>query len=255
VTNELIVAGFHRSGTSFTAQNLHHHGLFLGDDLLGAAPSNPYGHFEDRQVVVIHETLLRDNGVTWQVDRPLLPSVRATTWEHIERFVATRRSEHSFWGFKDPRVCLFLGLWRHVMPEARLLAVYRPYWSSVRSLHRRHASQHAEGLPPAESHLRFFQEPDLALRMWINHNLALIRECRAFPETSMLIRFDRLAEGYPLLQRLRQQWNLPLRQSASERQLFDPAATESGRHIEILDPELKRQAEHVMDELEKLHAD
>ena len=255
MTSELIIAGFHRSGTSFTAQNLAHHGFFLGHDLLGAAPSNPYGHFEDREVVTIHERLLRDNGVTWQVDRPLLPAVRASAWDQIERFVATRRSEHLFWGFKDPRVCLFLGLWRHVMPEAKLLAVYRPYWSSVRSLHRRHASQHAQGLPPAESHLRFFREPDLALRMWINHNRALIRECRSFPETSMMVRFDRLADGYPLLERLRRQWNLPLRETGQAPRLFDPAATESGSRIEVLDPELLSQADLVMDELEKLHAD
>lgn len=255
MTDELIIAGFHRSGTSFTAQNLRHHGLFLGDDLLGAAPSNPYGHFEDREVVTIHEILLRDNGVTWQVDRPLLPAVRGATWNRIERFVATRRSEHVFWGFKDPRVCLFLGLWRHVMPEANVLAVYRPYWSSVRSLHRRHGIQHTQGLPPADSHLRFFREPDLALRMWVHHNRALIRECRAFPESTMLIRFDRLAGGYPLLHRLRQRWNLPLAGSGPERQLFDPAVTESGRTIEVLDPELESQAKHVMDELETLHAD
>lgn len=255
MTSELIVAGFHRSGTSFTAQTLHHHGLFLGDDLLGAAPSNPYGHFEDRQVVTIHENLLRDNGHSWQIDRPLLPVVRAATWDRIEQFVSMRRSESTFWGFKDPRVCLFVGLWRHVMPEAKMLAIYRPYWSSVRSLHRRHGRQYAEGLPPAERHLQFFQVPDLALRMWINHNRALIRECRAFPETSMLVGFDRLADGYPLLDRLRRRWKLPFEQTASQRRIYDAGATSSGRPIEVFDPELRVEAERVMSDLEELHAD
>lgn len=255
MTSELLVAGFHRSGTSFTAQTLHHHGLFLGDDLLGAAPSNPYGHFEDRQVVTIHDTLLRENGHNWQVDRPLLPAVRTATWDLIERFVSMRRSEHTFWGFKDPRACLFLGLWRHVMPEAKVVAVYRPYWSSVRSLHRRHGSQHAQGLPPAEVHMRFFQEPDLALRMWINHNRALVRECRTFPETSMVVGFDRLAEGYPLVERVRQAWDLPFRRPASQRDLYDAKATASGRPIDVFDTNLIAQAEQVMSDLEELHAD
>ncbi len=255
LTDELIVAGFHRSGTSFTAQTLHHHGLFLGDELLGAAPSNPYGHFEDRQVVTIHENLLRENSTTWQVDRPLLPAVRRATWNEIERLVATRRSKHAFWGFKDPRVCLFLGLWRHVMPEARVLAVYRPFWASIRSLHRRHGRQHAEGLPPTDVHMRFFEEPDLALRMWINHNQAIVRECRAFPATSMVVGFSQLADGFPLLDRLRRHWGLPFVPTNSQRRLYDPTATAADRRVEVFDPELLVQAEQVMNDLEELHAD
>ena len=53
--NPLIVAGFHQSGTSAIARSLHLGGLFLGDDLLGSEPSNPYGHFEDNEVITIHQ--------------------------------------------------------------------------------------------------------------------------------------------------------------------------------------------------------
>ena len=254
MTPELIIAGFHRSGTSFTAQTLHQHGLFLGDDLLGAAPSNPYGHFEDRTVVTLHDDLLRDNGETWQVDRPLLPVVQPAIWDRIESFVSYRRGRHTFWGFKDPRACLFLGLWRHIMPDARLVAVYRPYWSSVSSLHRRHGYQLAVDQPPADVHLRFFEEPDLALRMWINHNLALIRECRAFAARSLVVSFDALAKGFPLVQRLRDRWSLPLDRPQLTSS-FDPGATDSGRHVRIFDPALRERADDIMKQLEELHVD
>jgi len=42
LSDQLIVAGFHRSGTSLVCQVLHRAGLFLGYDLLGAVFSNPY---------------------------------------------------------------------------------------------------------------------------------------------------------------------------------------------------------------------
>ena len=51
MSDQLIVAGFHRSGTSLVCQLLHRAGLFLGYDLLGPAFSNPHGHFEDTEVL------------------------------------------------------------------------------------------------------------------------------------------------------------------------------------------------------------
>ena len=67
MSEQLIIAGFHRSGTSLVCQLLHRAGLFLGDELLGATFSNPNGHFEDAEVVELHERILADNGRTWRV--------------------------------------------------------------------------------------------------------------------------------------------------------------------------------------------
>ena len=87
MADQLIVAGFHRSGTSATAQLLHRAGLFLGDELLEATASNRYGHFEDREVVNIHHDLLADNDLTWLVDRPFVPVVGAQRWEAMRDLV------------------------------------------------------------------------------------------------------------------------------------------------------------------------
>jgi hypothetical protein len=75
LSEQLIVAGFHRSGTSLVCQLLHRAGLFLGYDLMGAAFSNPYGHFEDTEVHHLHEQILADNGHTWMVSEPFLPVI------------------------------------------------------------------------------------------------------------------------------------------------------------------------------------
>lgn len=249
---ELIIAGFHRSGTSFTTQALHAAGLFIGDDLLGAVPSNPYGHFEDRAVISFHENLLESNGVTWQLDRPLIPAVSRAQWDHLEDFVARRSRDHAVWGFKDPRVCHFLGLWRHVLPGAKILVVYRHYDGCVRSLHRRHATQLAKSEGPPAIHRRFFEEPDFGLKMWIHHNKALVRQASSAPENTMVVSFENLTQGFPLIERLAKVWDLPLTQS-SMTSLFDPSVTTAPEPIDICSPQLEKQANELLARLDYLH--
>ncbi len=249
---ELIIAGFHRSGTSFTTQKLHRAGLFVGSDLLGVDPSNPYGHFEDREILRLHDDIFRTNNLNWQVDRPVIPAISERQWGRMQRLVAIRRNSHRFWGFKDPRVCYFLGPWKHVMPEAKVLVVYRHYAGCVRSLHRRHGEQMSQRRGPAEHHRRFFEEPDLGLRMWLQHNKALLREVKNRPDHTMVVSFERLAEGFPLVNRLIERWGLPLAADAPDN--YDSRATRSVGSLPILDLDLAAEAEEVMASLHQLHA-
>src|SRR5215204_5245116 len=107
MSDQLIIAGFHRSGTSATAQILHRAGLFLGDELLEALPSNPYGHFEDKEIKRLHEGIFADNERGWIIDEPFLPMIGQRRWQQMQALIERRNSEHSLWGFKDPRACLF----------------------------------------------------------------------------------------------------------------------------------------------------
>lgn len=90
MSEQLIVAGFHRSGTSLVCQLLHRAGLFLGYDLLEAAFSNPHGHFEDTEVLNLHRQILADNGKTWLVSKPFLPVVIEPHWQRMERIIQRR---------------------------------------------------------------------------------------------------------------------------------------------------------------------
>ena len=100
LSNQLIVAGFHRSGTSLVCQLLHRAGLFLGYDLLDAAFSNPHGHFEDTEILNLHEQILADNGRTWLVSEPFLPVITESHWQKLEQIIQRRNTEHDLWGFK-----------------------------------------------------------------------------------------------------------------------------------------------------------
>lgn len=252
MSHEILVAGFHRSGTSMIAQLLHAAGLHVGDDLLGAMPSNPYGHFEDREVVSLHESILRDNGYGWQVGEPFIPRIYPDRWATAQRLIERRRTRHAIWGFKDPRVCLFVGMWKHLLPAAKILVVYRSAVDAVYSLERRHAQQMFAGEGPRDTHLRFWRESDLALRMWIVHNRNLLAACATYPDDVVVVSFEVVAEGFPLVDHLAARWNIPLRQVPTH-EVFDPRVTTSRPYpLHVSEPSLIDAAMKVWRDLKAL---
>lgn len=253
--SELVVAGFHRSGTSSAAQLLHAAGLFLGDDLIGALPSNPYGHYEDRAIVRLHDQILRDNGLNWQVAEDFVPAISHLRWKAMESFVAHRRREHRLWGFKDPRVCLFLPAWKHIMPDCKVLITFRPVADCSYSLSRRHAVEIFTDHGPQWVHRRFFETPDLAPRMWLVHNRALLDFAQRYPEDVAVIGFALLLRGLPLTRLVRSMWGAPL-QEVPTFSVLDPLATTRRTHRQPLsDPALGDEIDTIWDGLVALERD
>ncbi len=229
MSDQLIIAGFHRSGTSATAQVLHRAGLFLGYELLEALPSNPYGHFEDKEVVSLHNQLLADNRQSWIVSEPFLPVVGQLRWQRMQQMIERRSTEHRLWGFKDPRVCLFLALWKYLLPNAKVLIVYRRFSNSTYSLAQRQASDLFLKRGSEYTNRRFWHEPDLALRMWLVHNKALLAFARAYPKDTMTVSIDMVRDGFPLVWALNRRWNIGL-DEVPVAEAFDPTIT-AGRPI------------------------
>ncbi len=226
MSNQLIVAGFHRSGTSLVCQLLHRAGLFLGYDLLGPAFSNPHGHFEDTEILKLHQQILADNGRTWLVNEPFLPVVTEPHWQKLKWIVERRSAEHDLWGFKDPRVCSFMMLWKHLLPNAKVLLIYRHFSDSAYSLGRRQSTELLSNpAGPQRMYRRFWEEPDLALRMWLTHNEALLTFARTYPEDTLTMSLDMVRSGFPVVRAINRRWSLALEEvPASE--VFDPAVTD-----------------------------
>ncbi len=223
---QLIVAGFHRSGTSLVCQLLHRAGLFLGYDLLGTTFSNPHGHFEDTEILDLHEQILADNGQTWLVSESFLPVVTGAHWQKLEQIIQRRNSEHDLWGFKDPRACLFMMIWKHLLPDAKVLLVYRHFSDSTYSLGRRQSVELlADPTGPAYFYKRFWEEPDLALRMWLTHNEALLTFARTFPDDTLAVSADMVQHGFPIVKAANQRWGLSLNDVSSS-EVINPTVTE-----------------------------
>jgi hypothetical protein len=226
LSDQLIIAGFHRSGTSLVSQMLHRAGLFLGYDLMWATFSNPHGHFEDFEVVNLHDQILADNGLTWLVSAPFLPVITAPHWRRMERIIQRRDAEHGLWGFKDPRVCLFMMIWKYLLPNAKALLIYRHFSDTTYSLGRRQSTElFSRPAGPQRMYRRFWEEPDLAVRMWLTHNEALLAFARAYPEDTLAVSLGMVQSGFPVIGAVNRRWGLGLNEvPASE--VFDPAVTE-----------------------------
>lgn len=224
----LVIAGFHRSGTSMTAQLLRAAGLFVGDELLGATPENPYGHFEDLEVLGLHQQLLGVHGEDWQWDLPfpfrLSDKHRAAMSDLIRR----REASHRLWGFKDPRVCLLLGFWKHIARDMKTLMIYRDPGECVQSLERRHARLIMEERGNLRSDMRFFREPDLGLRLWLTYNRALINFARRWPGECLVASFRDIAAGAPLVRSLNSRFGLDLTELPNSH-IYDPGVSHPRR--------------------------
>jgi len=175
----LLIAGFHRSGTSAVAQMFHAAGVHLGDTLLGAEPSNPYGHFEDLDVVTLHDTFLESSGHTWKSTQSATESLDEDSKDQLRSLIDQRTRSRRLWGVKDPRLCLFLAEWLSIVPNAHVVVVIRRPDQAIRSLYMRHARRHVDtrGIDPSD--LDFWREPDLGLQLWVHYHRLLLRSLTA----------------------------------------------------------------------------
>jgi len=112
-------------------------GLYLGTNLITGLHDNPKGHFEDRAFVRINAEIIEQNAGKWSQ-----PPDRITTWPEMERKM---KSFAQSWpkdrvvGWKDPRACLTVHLWRKAIEpeELRAVLVLRPVQEIALSLKKR----------------------------------------------------------------------------------------------------------------------
>ncbi|HEV2362712.1 MAG TPA: hypothetical protein VGS12_00790 [Caulobacteraceae bacterium] len=235
----MIIVGFHRSGTSMLTRILHKAGLFVGEELLGGIPSNPYGHFEDKEILSFHDRVLGAQGFSWMFDGDADELVVPPGEEHWMRtFVGRRNSLHDKWGFKDPRVCLFLPQWSRVAESAMYVVVFRDFLETTQSLLNRQSRDIILQQGDKNAHLRFWRDPGLALRMWVSHNRAVLRFVERRRASVLCVRHRQLLAGYPLLQQLRERgFDLD---GKPDQEMVDPEATNTrlGPLIGLQDPAL-----------------
>jgi O-antigen biosynthesis protein len=192
----------HRSGTSLVANVLHEAGMDIGlkdgDPVPG--PGQPRGHFEAPDFHNLHEAILAASGRScFTADEAAIAEV-APVFEEQARALIAARANLSFWGWKDPRTCLFLDLWERLLPQACYLFLYRHPVDVAISLWRRNT----------EAELR--QDPWLAFRAWEIYNRRLLALRDRHPERCFVAHAPALAADLAgFLQRLAAKLDLPLR--------------------------------------------
>lgn len=188
----LVIIGMHRSGTSLLTQWLRKCGLHVGNELMSANGGNEQGYFEDMDFVRLHENLLSGEGLpdTGLTDRQI-PELSSEKVENIRRLLEDKTAGQSQWGWKDPRTCLFLPVYRQLIPHARYILIYRDYQFCVHSLIRRmlkddkikylssgkwNARLRWKWYKKARtSKALFHQYSEVLLKVWIHYNEEILR--------------------------------------------------------------------------------
>lgn len=171
----VVVLGMHKSGTSVVAAIVSALGIHLGDELLGPDSSNPLGHYEDLEILELNERILAASGGSW-----LHPPPRSALLENRDQFVPeikeiveSRNSEHTIWGWKDPRSVYTLELFLPQLSRPRLLVVRRDADAVAQSLLRRDSIDLSAGRD-----------------LWREYNARIDDILRRYPYPRLEVQFD-----------------------------------------------------------------
>ncbi len=129
-----IVAGPPRSGTSLIAGLLHRLGVSMGDEakFIPANEHNSSGYFEDGDFVFLNDEILSGaGGSVW--NPPKSTRIRAQVEACSDRaryLIQQRTARDKFWGWKDPRNCLTLDVYREFCKPAVIVCNRDPNLSA-----------------------------------------------------------------------------------------------------------------------------
>ncbi len=183
-----VVAGMHRSGTSYLASILAAGGVAMGTRLVEADGNNPRGYFEDKDFLAVNRQLMlsctedaaghRDWG--WTETEAWDEGPAAALKGSARELLAAHDSGHR-WGWKDPRTTLTLDFWDEVVKDAGLapgyLLVYRAPWDVADAMQRTGAEV-------------FLSNPEYGYRIWTFYNRRLLDFRRRHAERSLLVSIE-----------------------------------------------------------------
>lgn len=136
---QVIVLGFHRSGTSMIAGILHKLGVHMGNDLImGTTEHNPKGYYEDRDFVDLNERILTalESGWATEHNLDLIYDIIGRFEEPVKELIEARQ-QYPIWGWKDPRNSVTLPVYLHYLERPRLIVCQRYLEGATRSLVKR----------------------------------------------------------------------------------------------------------------------
>jgi hypothetical protein len=186
----LVVAGMHRSGTSLLASLLHRGGCRMGEEMLPADSNNRPGYFEDLAFLDLDRRMLAgavpvdgpghpDWGWTEDIEQSGVETQRLEPFvEEANALVAERQrqagTDPGCWGWKDPRTTVLLDFWDGRLADARYVFIYRAPWDVADSINRIGAAE-------------FLRHPEYAYRIWLHYNRAVLAFAKAHRDRTIVV--------------------------------------------------------------------
>jgi len=218
----LLILGMHRSGTSVLSGCLHLLGAELGRNLMPSSEGDQSGTFENQDLVLIHDILLRDLGCRWDMVGSLPKDWTQTqaasdARDKIERVIERDFAQSSLWAVKDPRLCRLLPLWLDLLQDKgihpRIAFMARHPYEVALSLKKR------DGFDMLKGHL-----------LWLSHTRETLATCRELDHC--VLTYDQLlADPLSSLETVSKSLSLDYQESVRRN---------AHRIIEFVRPDLKR---------------
>lgn len=172
----VVILGMHRSGTSMVTGVLSNLGVHIGEDLIGKYPSNPLGHFEDRDFVRLNDQLLKAAGGSW--DNPPGQAAIIKQGERMKKeiqIVSNKLLKRELVGWKDPRTCLTIELFLAELLNPFFIIVTRNPQEVALSLQKRNNFTIEKGLRLRARYLNsisdFFKKHPTLCRLELDYRL------------------------------------------------------------------------------------
>ncbi len=120
----VCILGMHRSGTSVITRAINLLGVYLGTDdkVSGCGVDNPEGFWEHTDICAFHERVLAAFHRRWNTASPMPEDWQQSEIirpfrKELRQLITANFAGHALWGWKDPRTCLLLPLWREALEE------------------------------------------------------------------------------------------------------------------------------------------
>lgn len=120
-----VVLGMHKSGTTLISQLLHESGINMGsfDEDQSYDDGNKY---ERESTLMLNENLLGAEGKnSIFISHQSTPDITADQEKQMHTIINNANEKYTDWGFKDPRTCLTYPLWEKILPEHKVIAIFR----------------------------------------------------------------------------------------------------------------------------------
>ncbi|OUS41220.1 hypothetical protein A9R00_02035 [Oleispira antarctica] len=179
-------------------------GVPFAIEKMGGNIYNPDGHFEDMTAMRMHDEFLSEAGTNWKYHDECEISHDTSISDKIKSYSDCRdRLDGPLWLMKDPRATLFLDDWQSALGgNGKFVLLYRHWGLCIQSLLKRHSQYLAHDLPTGRAmaeHIAFWQYPELAARMWLAYNKAMIKFIRANQEKCLVVSQASLLQGSDLI--------------------------------------------------------
>lgn len=155
----VMIMGMHRSGTSCLTGCLEQAGLYLGN-VNTEAGFNKKGNRENRDIMTLHDQILKRVGASWDNPPDHLPDWTASEISNLETLLEDYEGKEK-WGVKDPRSLFTLKGWKKVT-EPKFVGTFR------------HPKEVADSLVYRAKSWARPMEIDKAYGLWASYNSRLL---------------------------------------------------------------------------------